>query len=111
MLDPSCRGTEIARANLLPYLALPNYVNSWRRAGFDDRDIAGTLSDRLVDALAAWGDEESLVARIHEHWAAGADHVCIHALHPDPRKLMGAGPDVSLLERLAPLAREGNVRS
>ena len=108
--DPR-RAREIARANLRPYLALPNYVNSWRRAGFDDRDLAGNLSDRLVDALVAWGTEEALVARIREHWAAGADHVCIHALHPDPKKLMVAGPDVSLLKRLAPLARESNVRS
>ena len=99
--DPA-RAREIARANLLPYLALPNYVNSWRRAGFDDRDLAGSLSDRLVDALVAWGDEEALVRRIREHWAAGADHVCIHALYPDPKKLMVLGPDVSLLERLAP---------
>jgi probable F420-dependent oxidoreductase len=108
--DPA-RGREIARANLLPYLALPNYVNSWRRAGFDDRDLAGNLSDRLVDALVAWGDEDALVARIREHWAAGADHVCIQALHLDPKKPTLAGPDGSLLRRLAPLARESNVRS
>ena len=86
-------------------------MNSRRRAGFDDRDVAGTLSDRLVDALIAWGDEEALVRRIREHWAAGADHVCIQALHPDPGKLLLAGPDVSLLKRLASFARESNAPS
>lgn len=105
------RAREIARANLQGYMALPNYVNSWRRAGFDDRDFSGNLSDRLVDALVAWGDEEALGARIREHWEAGADHVCINALPADPAKPMTAGPDVSLVERLSSLARESNAGS
>ena len=36
--------------------------------------------DRLVDALVAWGDEESIRERIDLHRAAGADHVCIQVL-------------------------------
>ncbi len=102
------RARAIARAALLPYKGLPNYVNSWRRAGFDDRDLEGDLSDRLIDALIAWGDEDTLVARIRDHWAAGADHVCIQPLHADPAKSIYTGPEVSLFERLAPLARESN---
>ena len=107
--DPT-EARRIARANLKGYLALPNYVNSWRRAGFDDRDFAGALSDRLIDALVAWGDEEALVDRVRSHWNAGADHVCIQALHADPSRSVLAGPDAALLERLAPLAREANSR-
>ena len=106
----STQARRIARANLKGYLALPNYVNSWRRAGFDDRDFAGALSDRIIDALVAWGDEEALVDRIRSHWNAGADHVCIQALHADPSRSVLAGPDAALLERLAPLAREANSR-
>jgi probable F420-dependent oxidoreductase len=107
--DPG-RARAIGRANLRPYADMPNYVNSWRRAGFDDRDFAGDLSDRLIDAVIAWGDEEALAARIREHWQAGASHVCINALHADPNKLMAvAGPDISLIERLAPLARASNA--
>ena len=102
------RAREIARACLLPYLRLTNYVNSWRRAGFDDRDFAGNLSDRLVDALVAWGDEDALVARVREHWDAGANHVCIQALQADPRKSTLDGPNPGLLKRLAPFARESN---
>jgi len=105
--DPA-RARAIARANLQPYLNLPNYLNSWRRAGFGDADFAGSLSDRLVDALVGWGDEEALATRVREHWDAGADHVCIHALHADLNKTMTAGPDVALLERLSPLARANN---
>ena len=103
------RARAIARANLKGYLALPNYVNSWRRAGFSDRDFADNLSDRLVDALVAWGDEETLVKRIRAQWEAGADHVCIQALNADPARTVYAGPNAELVERLAPLAREVNA--
>lgn len=106
--DPT-RARQIARANLRNYLALPNYVNNWRRAGFGDRDLSGDLSDRLIDALVAWGDEETIAARIREHWAAGADHVCIQGLHEDPTKSIYTGPNAAVLERLAPLARVSNA--
>ncbi len=109
LLEPDAgRARTIARANLSPYLGLPNYVSSWRRAGFGDADFAGNLSDRLVDALVAWGDEDALVARVEAHWAAGADHVCIHTMHADPDKSVLSGPNATLLQRLAPLARRSN---
>jgi probable F420-dependent oxidoreductase len=111
LLEPDAgRARAIARANLLPYLGLPNYVNSWRRAGFGDADFAGNLSDRLVDALVAWGDEDALAARIEAHWSAGADHVCIHTMHADPDKSVLSGPNVALLHRLRPLARRSSER-
>src|SRR6267143_833075 len=99
----------IARAYLLPYQRLPNYVNSWRRAGFADSDFADKLSNRLIDALVAWGDEDALVARIREHWQAGADHVCMQALHADPSTSTLDGPNIDLIQHLAPLARESNT--
>ena len=76
-----------ARQFLSIYLDLPNYVDNWRRLGFRDTDFAGGGSDRLVDALIVWGDEQAIRARIDEHWQAGADHVCIQAIGPN-----GAGP-------------------
>jgi len=106
--DPE-RARHIGRLNLKPYLTLPNYVNSWRRAGFGDADFAGDLSDRLIDALIAWGDEEALYQRIRALWAAGADHVCIQPMPADPGKLVMEGPDIALLERLAPFARDSNA--
>ncbi len=66
----AARAREIARAYLRPYLRLSNYVNSWRRAGFDDSDFADNVSNRLVDTLVAWGDEDAFVGRIREHWQA-----------------------------------------
>jgi probable F420-dependent oxidoreductase len=71
---------DVARAHVADYLALPNYTNSFRRSGFTDEDLAGTGSDRLVDALVAYGDEERIAARVAEHLAAGADHVCIQVV-------------------------------
>ena len=87
---------SLARQFLTLYMGLPNYVNNWRRLGFSDTDFAGGGSDRLVDALIAWGDENAIRARIEEHWQAGADHVCVQAIR-------AAGlPDERLLGLLAP---------
>ncbi len=80
--DPS-RARRAARMALAPYLKLENYVNNWRRSGFGDADLAGDGSDRFVDANVVWGDETAIRARIGQHWDAGADHVCIQAIHPD----------------------------
>jgi probable F420-dependent oxidoreductase len=84
--DPG-RARQIARLHLATYLALPNYANNWKRAGFTDDDIADGGSDRLVDALIGWGDEAAIVRRVQQHRDAGADHVCIQVLTDDPRAL------------------------
>ena len=73
-------GRRLGRAHLAIYLGLPNYANNIRRLGFGDADFADGGSDRLVDALVAWGDESVIRARLDEHRAAGADHVCIQVL-------------------------------
>ncbi len=62
------------------YLQLPNYTQNLRRLGWAEEDISGGGSDRLVDALVAWGDEEAIARRVGEHHAAGADHVCVQVL-------------------------------
>jgi probable F420-dependent oxidoreductase len=76
-----------ARAQLAPHLQLPNYVTNLLRLGFDDDDIAGGGSDRLIDALVAWGDEDVVLRRIHEHFDAGADHVCLNVVTEDVAEL------------------------
>jgi hypothetical protein len=78
------------------YLTLPNYLNSLRHLGFSDEDLSGGGSDRLVDAIVAWGDEQAIVERIAELRDAGADHVVVQPLADD---LPGA---LAQLERLAP---------
>jgi probable F420-dependent oxidoreductase len=65
------------RAFARHYLALPNYANNLRRIGWSDDDIASDGSDRLIDAVIAWGDVDAIVARVKAHLDAGADHVCV----------------------------------
>jgi probable F420-dependent oxidoreductase len=71
---------QIGRSFLVHYLELPNYANNIRRLGFTDDDFANGGSDRLIDAIVAWGDEDAIASRIREHRDAGADHVCVQVL-------------------------------
>jgi probable F420-dependent oxidoreductase len=84
--DPD-RARAIARANVAPYFGLPNYTNNWRRLGFSEEEIAGGGSDRLIDALVAWGDEQAIATRVQAHRDAGASHVCIQVLTDSPKAL------------------------
>jgi probable F420-dependent oxidoreductase len=86
-----------ARRAIAFYLKLPNYRNNLKRLGFGDADLDDGGSDRLVDALVAWGDERALAARVRAHRDAGASHVCVQPLHPQGRPL----PDLRALEALA----------
>jgi probable F420-dependent oxidoreductase len=97
--DPA-EARATARKALTLYMTLPNYLNNFKRLGFSDDDLANGGSDRLMDAIVAWGDERAIQARIQAHWDAGADHVCIQALsRTDPPF---APPDEELLAALAP---------
>jgi probable F420-dependent oxidoreductase len=84
--DPE-RARSIARTNLAVYFGLPNYTNNWKRMGFGDEEIADGGSDRLIDALVAWGDEATIASRVQEHRDAGASHVCIQVLTDSPASL------------------------
>jgi alkanesulfonate monooxygenase SsuD/methylene tetrahydromethanopterin reductase-like flavin-dependent oxidoreductase (luciferase family) len=50
------------------------------RMGFTTDDLADGGSDRLIDAVIASGDTDTVLDRIAEHHAAGADHVAIQVL-------------------------------
>jgi len=80
------------------YLGSPTYVEHLRAAGFSDGDLSGGGSDRLIDAMVAWGDETKLRAAIERHLKAGADQVIVGALS----SAGGHRPDVRALELLAP---------
>ncbi len=69
-----------ARGHMKVYLQLPNYVNNLLHLGFTETDISGGGSDRLVDAIVAWGDEEAIARRVREHLEGGADHVLLQPL-------------------------------
>lgn len=80
LADDRSTAREAAQGYLHTYVALENYTNNLRRFGFEDDDLAGDGSDRLLDALVAWGDAETICGRVAEHLEAGADHVCIQPL-------------------------------
>jgi probable F420-dependent oxidoreductase len=84
--DPG-RARTIARAAMDRYLHAPNYVNNLLRLGYTDAEVGNGGSDRLVDDLIAWGSTDKINARVREHQAAGADHVCIQVLAENPSDL------------------------
>jgi len=80
--DPG-KARPIARQHMAIYLDLPNYRRNLLTLGFEESDLADGGSDRLVDAIVAWGDVEVIRERVRAHHAAGADHVCLQALTAD----------------------------
>ena len=95
--DPD-RARSLARDSLAMYLTLPNYTNSFLRFGFTEDDFADGGSDRLIDALFAWGDDDRIRERIDAFYAAGADHVAFQVVtdqgpvalpRPEWRRLAG----------------------
>ncbi len=83
------KARAVGRKGLDIYLNLQNYLNSWKRLGFTDADVARPGSDRLVDAVVAYGTPEQIAARLQEHLDAGADHVPVQVL-TSADKLVGA---------------------
>jgi probable F420-dependent oxidoreductase len=83
--DPA-KARDIARRFMTNYLRLPNYTNNLRRLGWSEEDLGGP-TDRLVDAIVAWGSMEDVLARVRAHLDAGADHVCVQVLPADARAL------------------------
>jgi probable F420-dependent oxidoreductase len=80
--DPS-EARRIARMHLAGYLGQPNYRRSLMRQGFAEADLDDGGSDRLVDAIVAWGDLETISERVKRHHDAGATHVAVQLLPRD----------------------------
>ncbi|MEU4744723.1 TIGR03620 family F420-dependent LLM class oxidoreductase, partial [Actinosynnema sp. NPDC023658] len=68
--DPS-RARDLGREALAGYLERPDHTRNWLRLGFTGDDLAGGGSDRLVDALVAWGSVERVARRRREPPEAG----------------------------------------
>jgi probable F420-dependent oxidoreductase len=88
------KARAIGRKALDIYFQLTNYVSNWKRTGFSDADVARPGSDRLVDAVVAYGTPDDIAKRLNEHLQAGANHVAVQVL---------GGPD-RLLPALSELA-------
>ncbi|HEY4006077.1 MAG TPA: LLM class F420-dependent oxidoreductase [Pseudonocardia sp.] len=96
--DPT-RARAIGREYTKVYLAQPNYVNSLLELGFAEDELTDGGTDRVVDALVAWGDSDTILARVREHLDAGADHVAVQALPAEKRGV----PDEQWRELAGPL--------
>ena len=94
--DPS-EARRIGRLYLSWYLTIENFRQSLLWQGFSEQDLADGGSDALVDAIVAWGDEESVRARVHAHLDAGASHVCVQAIAEQPLAL-----EIEAYRRVAP---------
>jgi probable F420-dependent oxidoreductase len=96
------RTRETARATgdiyMRTYLRLPNYRNNLVRLGWSDDDLTPPGSDRLFDAMVAWGDDQEIARKLRRHCDAGADQVAVSVLTPTPDRAPTAE-----LRRLAPL--------
>jgi probable F420-dependent oxidoreductase len=84
--DPDAART-IARRYTARYLKLTSYARNLRRLGWADEDLVGDGSDRLMDAVVAWGGLDAVAGRVREHLEAGADHVAVRILTEDPKRL------------------------
>jgi len=95
----AAKARAAARGYMRTYVpALPNYTNNLRALGWTEADFADGCSDRLVDAIVAWGTETALRDRVTAHHRAGATHVCILPLRVDGVPL----PDQRVIDALAP---------
>ncbi len=80
LLEDADAARAAAREELARYMRLDNYRNNWLRTGFAADDMEGGGSDRLMDAMVAWGGAEQVAERLREHFDAGADQVCIQPI-------------------------------
>lgn len=96
------KNREAARATgdsyMRTYLPFQNYRQNLVRMGWPEDELAPPGSDRVFDALVAWGGDQEIARKVEGHYAAGADHVAVNVLTPTPDRA-----PTDDLRRLAPL--------
>jgi len=100
--DPTL-ARAVARRHTSSYLRLPNYRNNLERLGFPEDEMRDGGSDRLVDAIVAWGTPQQVATHLLEQLSAGADHVAIQVIRQDPSEVPVAAWE-SLAQELATAA-------
>lgn len=79
--DPT-RARDLARRACAFYTSLPAYHARWSELGFEASDWQDVASDRLIDAICAWGDIDKLRADLAAYVAAGASHLVLYPCNP-----------------------------
>ena len=104
-----------ARRALEFYFITPNHYRNWLRLGYSQADLEHGGSDRLIDALVAYGTEAQIRDRIQQHFDAGATQVILNTIRllpvDDTPAILASGvnyqsiPDWTALEALKPGTR------
>ncbi len=81
--------------------SIPNYRRNMERMGFTQADFDDGGSDRIADAMLAWGDVATIRQRIAEHMAAGADQVAVQVV-PKGGGLMDVADELVLQQLIRP---------
>lgn len=91
---------SIADRHTSLYLSTANYRNNLLRLGWPAAELEPPGSDRLFDAIVAWGDVPDVRQRSEALFAAGADQVVLNLITADP-----SVPYLEELGRLSDLNR------
>ncbi|HET9782881.1 MAG TPA: TIGR03620 family F420-dependent LLM class oxidoreductase [Candidatus Dormibacteraeota bacterium] len=94
------RAREIGDRHTQLYLSTANYRNNLMRLGWPAEELEPPGSDRLFDAIVAWGDVDTVRERSAALVAAGADQVVFNLITKDP-----SVPYESELRKLASVIR------
>ena len=97
---------ELARRACAFYISRPPYHKVWSSVGFDESDWAEGGSDRLIDAICAWGDAATIKAKLQTFVDAGATQIVVYPCNKDedydPENAMSLIWNWELYEALAP---------
>jgi probable F420-dependent oxidoreductase len=101
---PVVLATDLAAARTIGdrhldfYVGSANYRNNLARIGWSEADLEKPGSDKLFEAIVAWGDLDRIRAKVRERFEAGADQVVLNIVAADP-----SVPPLAELRALAPL--------
>ncbi len=73
---------DLARRACAFYTSLPPYHRAWALEGFDESDWCMPTSDRLIDAICAWGDATAIKEKLTAYVDAGATHLVLYPCNP-----------------------------
>jgi alkanesulfonate monooxygenase SsuD/methylene tetrahydromethanopterin reductase-like flavin-dependent oxidoreductase (luciferase family) len=64
-------------------MSQPPYQKIWKSLGFEESDWEDGGSDRLVDAICAWGDADTIKEKLQKYEDAGATDLVIYPCNKD----------------------------
>ncbi len=80
--DNPTSARNLARKACAFYMSLPAYHRVWSSLGFEEADWSDGGSDRLIDAICAWGNPDRVKQRLEEYLDAGATQLVIYPCNP-----------------------------